>query len=410
MSSKKEDSIVLEPFTKITSFDGIAYAASRAIIGAIGRYLYPNDEDKPERGKFYSSPTGRGNKQKVTELTSEIYSYLNAIIAEYADPSQYYFRLWTQVEINRKTGEIIGHPFFDLDVFRYVGKVGGRHAETGGYALKAVFVGKKELPVSSVFIKGASTVARNTGMVAFSSYESYFSAPKEIRAKITKDAPYLIIENDVYEVKVKVEKGTAIVPYIEEEKETFEFRDEKSVALFLLKRMKVKPKIIGSETGFEYVDNEIKNFSPKIGVEDKAGGKAEETFGIESLGIEETLGRLLKKLDELDSPELPEELQKLLKKNKKTVEGAQHRYEYSKARYEAIEQEMGMLQKERLEGSIDEDKFLSTRTKRLTALKLMKTEFVNLQQEVKSEILGDANEFLKQVRKTQRREKANAKE
>jgi len=25
MSSKKEDSIVLEPFTKITSFDGIAY-------------------------------------------------------------------------------------------------------------------------------------------------------------------------------------------------------------------------------------------------------------------------------------------------------------------------------------------------------------------------------------------------
>jgi len=71
---------------------------------------------------------------------------------------------------------------------------------------------------------------------------------------------------------------------------------------------------------------------------------------------------------------------------------------------------MELLRKERLEGSIDEDKFLSTRTKRLTALKLMKTELVNLQQEVKSEILGDANEFLKQVRKTQRREKANAKE
>ena len=145
MSNKKEDTIVLEPFTKITSFDGIAYAASRAIIGAIGCYLYPNNEDKPERSKFYSSPTGRKNKQKVTELVSEIYSYLNAIIAEYADPSQYYFRLWTQVEINRKNGEIIGHPFFDLDVFRYVGKVGGRHAETDGYALKVVFVGKKDL-------------------------------------------------------------------------------------------------------------------------------------------------------------------------------------------------------------------------------------------------------------------------
>ena len=85
MSSKKEDSIVLEPFTKITDFDGISYSASRAIIGAIGHYLYPKDEGKPERGKFYSSPTGRGNKQKVTEPMSEIYSYLNAIIAEYAD-------------------------------------------------------------------------------------------------------------------------------------------------------------------------------------------------------------------------------------------------------------------------------------------------------------------------------------
>ena len=79
-------------------------------------------------------------------------------------------------------------------------------------------------------------------MVAFSGYESYFSAPKEIKAKITKEAPYLIVESDLYEVKVKVEKGTAIVPYIEEGKETFEFEDEKSVELFLLKRMKVNRK------------------------------------------------------------------------------------------------------------------------------------------------------------------------
>ena len=52
------------------------------------------------------------------------------------------------------------------------------------------------------------------------------------------------------------------------------------------------------------------------------------------------------------------------------MEGAEQRYEYSKARYEAIEQEMGLLEKERLEGSLDDGKYLSTRTKRLTAFKV----------------------------------------
>jgi len=106
MAERRGDLTVLEPYTKISSFDGIGYAAQRSLIGAVGGYLYPDEKDKEKKSIFYASPIGRRNKQKVAQLVSEVYSYLNSIISEHADPRQYYFRLIVRMEINSKTGEI----------------------------------------------------------------------------------------------------------------------------------------------------------------------------------------------------------------------------------------------------------------------------------------------------------------
>jgi hypothetical protein len=405
VSGGKEESIVLEPFTKITSFDGIGYAANRSLIGAIGGYLYPNDEDEAERKKFYASALSRRNKQKIAELVSEIYSYLNGIISEYADPRQYYFRLWVRMEVGRRTGEIMEHPYFDLDVFRYVGKVGGKYEAIGGYLLKVVFVGKEAVPISSIFIKGASIASKNTGLIEFRSYETYFSAPKEVKEKITRNSPYIIIGDHTYEIKVKIGEGTTIVSYIEEGKVTTEFKDENDVVFFILKKMKIKPNIIGAETAFELVDKEIKGFSPKITGKPKKDEGVSDLFSLDSLGIDAILEQLSKKLEELGSAGLSEDQQKQLKKHLRLLEGIKGRFEDLKGKYEVLEQELGLLNKERMEGVIDEEKFSSTRVKRLIALKMLRTDLVNLQQEVKNGVAGQIEEFLKQTNKAKKGEK-----
>ena len=112
--SKREvrdfDSIILEPRTTITTFEGIQWALERAVGGAIAAMLF--GKNKEAKQSFYGSPTNRRNKEVLVELASQLYSYLNGTISEFADVKEYAFRVWAQVEANRKSGTIIGEPLF----------------------------------------------------------------------------------------------------------------------------------------------------------------------------------------------------------------------------------------------------------------------------------------------------------
>jgi hypothetical protein len=399
LAEKRANIVVLEPFTKISSFDGIGYAAQRALIGSVGGHLFPEEKDNEKRTKFYASPAGRRNKQKVAQLVSEVYSYLNSIIAEHADPRQYYFRLLVRMELNDKTGEILGEPYFDVDVFRHIGKIGGKPKDAKGFLLKVIFVGKEDVPVAKTFIKGVSELKKNTDMVDFKPYDDYLSAPKEVRDRITNTLPYLIINNVVYKVKAKMDEVTCrFTPYIDDEGETIEFNNENDVGLFILKKMPIKPTIFGSETAFEKVDSEISGFSAKI-VETTKEIDDADTFRIASLGIDNALEKLDKKLS-VDTSSASAEMIKALAKQKEDLDEFRANYEKIKASYEATEEELKDLSRQRNEGTLEEDKYLCTKKRRLIALSTMRSDLIKVSREMKDKLQPDIQHTLRQVNKT----------
>jgi hypothetical protein len=389
LSEKRKDITIIEPYTKITGFDGLGFAAQRSLIGAVGGHLFPNEKDKEKKTKFYVSPVGRRNKQKVAQLVSEVYAYLNTLISEHADPRQYYFRLIVRMEMDNHTGEIYGEPYFDIDVFRHIGKIGGKPTESKGLTLKVVFVGKEDVPISTIFIKGVSEAVKNTGMIDFKPYESYTTAPKEIRDKITKTLPYLLIGDEVYKIKVKVDEAYKVTSFIEDSNQTFEFNSENDVALFLLKKIPFKPQIIGSETAFEPVDQEILQFSTKIIGNMELKKEKQNTFDVPSLGIDSFLIKVSKKFAEVDKTDLIAELSKKFQKQQDAVEAFRQNYERIKTNYEVTLLELDQIEKERNEGIIEEDSFRCTKKRRLLALTTLRSELIKVHQEMQNEVLPE---------------------
>lgn len=398
MAEKRKDLITIEPYTKITGFDGLGFAAQKSLIGAIGGNLYPNDKDLEKKKKFYISPIGRRNKQKVAQLVSEVYAYLNSIISEHADPRQYYFRLYVRMAIDSRTGEIFGDLYFDIDVFRHIGKIGGKPTDSQGYTLKVVFIGKESASVSTVFIKGISEVAKNTGMIDFKPYESYLAAPKEVRDKINREFPYLIVGDDVYAIKIKVDNASKITAFVEDDSKIIEFNAVEDVALFILKKIPIKPQIIGSETAFEPVDQEITRFSAEI-----RGNTHEEKrsdiFNIASLGIDSFLLKTAKKFLEKEPIALSPEASKKLVKQKQVIEEFRQKYDTMKTNYEVTTQEIDSLEKERNDGIIEEDSYRCTKKRRLLALAALRTQLINTQQEINSELIPQTQHIFREVNK-----------
>jgi len=179
--------------------------------------------------------------------------------------------------------------------------------------------------------------------------------------------------------------------------------------LFILKKIAIKPDILNSETVFELVDKEIKGFSPNIASAVVEPEKAEKVFSISSLGIEAFLSKFSKKLNKLDSVSLPSNLIKQSTKHKRVLDDIKQRFEDLKIKYEVTEQELNDMEKERLEGILEEDKYHSTKKRRLIAFSTLRTELVKLQQELKEEVFLDVRRFLREVNKATRGGKEHAK-
>lgn len=228
-----------------------------AVNGAIAGTLFGKDKEK--KAIFYKSKANRKNKQVLSQLTSEVYSYLNSVISDFADPEDYFFRLWVRIEIDRKTGEIISEPLFEIDVFKYTGKLGGKYVEVGDYYLDVVFVGREGTHITPFFVKGINRVAKDTKLVKLKSFDSYKLAPKEIQKKITPDAPFLVIDGEPIEIKLTIdEERNVLIPLIERENKKINLENQNLVENFILREIKMKPEIRKSGTVFQLVDQELK--------------------------------------------------------------------------------------------------------------------------------------------------------
>lgn len=390
MPRKKVETIILEPRTPIISFEAISHRTYISVSGSVGHYRYPSKEEYQARKKaFFNSAVGRKNKQKISEVISEIYAYLNTRISEHADPSDYYFRLWLKLEVNKETAQIIGNPSFDIDVFRHIGRIGGKHSSVGDYLLNVFLIDKEKSPLSPIFKKGIKKAKAEAGLIEFLMYDSYLKAPKEVRAKITKGSWNLIIDEDAYIIEPEIDSKKNIFYTIKEGGKTIEFRSEDDVFNYILKKLKITPKIVGSETGLTLVDKEIKGISEEL----EKGETVPKVDIMTQLGIEQTIAELLGKLEGF-KPRANSEKAKVRDRYRADIEEIQKEYTSLKVDYGVHESELSRCEEEYTKKVMTEENYSAFRFKTLRAIGFIKTKLIDLQQTLKKKCSKEIEELV----------------
>jgi hypothetical protein len=382
MPKKLIETVTLQPMSPIISFDAISYRASGTFTGSIGHFKYPDKKEYDAKKKaFYNSAIGHKNKQKIAELISEIYAYLNARISDHAETSDYYFRIYLRLEVNKETAEIVGTPSFDVDLFRHIGKIGGKHANAGKYVMQVVIVDKDRFPLSSIFKKGINKIKQDvgSGFMDFKIYSSYEKAPVSIQGLISKDTYFLIIDNEAHEIIPEIDSKTHDFSYFtQDNNKRIDFRSEDDVIAYILKKTKATPKIIGSETGFSLVDKEIN----EIANEFQKGKNEVKVNLIEQLGVDRTLTQLRDKLG-IVKARANSERAKLRDKYSANLDEIEKKYNALKIEFEVQEGELNHCEDQHDKVEITDENYRVLRVRVIKAMKTIQLQLINLQKELK---------------------------
>jgi ElaB/YqjD/DUF883 family membrane-anchored ribosome-binding protein len=387
------ETITLEPITAIISFDAISHRTYITVSGAIGHYKYPTEQDyNKNKSAFYKSAIGRRNKQKISEVISEIYAYLNTRISAHADTSDYYFRISLKLEVNKETAEIVGSPSFDVDVFRHIGKIGGKHSKIGKYVMQVFIVDKEKMALSPIFKKGVNKVKGEAGgLIDFTIYESYLQAPSEIKERISKDSYYILIDEEEFKIEPAIDPKTQDILYkTKDNDKVIEFRSEEDVEQYILKKLKISPKIVSAETGLTIsVDNEIREISKEL----ETTENEQKTDIIAQLGIEQILTELFSKLEKFKARAKSEKW-KRKEKFRENLEEKQKQFTHLKVEYDVQESELARCKEEYEKQESSEDSYHARRVRTLIAIGLIESDLIKLQKELKEKDVKEVDTFV----------------
>lgn len=390
MTGSSHNTIVIEPRSRIASFDTLGYYTTMAINGAIAGALF--GKDKERSSAFFKSKANLKNKQVSSKLTSEVYSYLNAVISDFADPEDYFFRLWVRLEIDKSTGSIVGEPTFEIDLFKYAGKLGGKYVETGDYALDVVFVGKEGTYIEPMFLKGIKQVSNATGLIKFRSYNSYKHATKEIQEKITEDSPFLIIDSKPIEVKFRIDEKKRIpIPFVEKGGKDFDLVGQESIENLILSEVKMKPEIRKSGTAFQLVDQELKKIHKRIELDST---ETKEPDLLKSLRLDVILEGFETGLGKIEKGKLTKERQNLYDNFNKQLNKLKDRYNHMSREWETLRAEIEETKQDMQGGEITYEEFGTIRVRRSKALKNVELQLIEFQEELKRDFMPQIQGFL----------------
>lgn len=377
-----QDIIVLEPKTSLTSFDNITWAIQRVVSGTIASMLYP---DKEEQRKFYKSYVNRKNKKTLLELASQVYSYLNGTISEFADIRDYAFRIWVQLIMSRKDGNILGQPIFDVEVYKYVGKVAAQTIEAKDYSSSIQFIGQKEDRFITPFMmKALKTATAQTKYIKLELYSDPNTAPKSLINKVIEQFPTLIIGENAYAVKSRISETGKIQVYIKEGTNELLLNSEDDIEPFIFRKVGLKPEILGTATGFQSVDKEIREISNKI----DESAKPQKIDLLENLKLDDTFEELELKLKPLKEAKLADELNRELIKIDEKLKEMKEDYRALKREYDVEQDELENLSKEREENKIEFDVYRVHRMRCMRNVKRIEQEIIDIQANVKRDLVG----------------------
>jgi hypothetical protein len=389
--------VILEPNTHIVHFQGIQWEIQKVVMGAIGGLLF--GDDVPQKKAFYKSQTGRRNKEVLLQLASQVYSYLDGTISEFADIDDYVFRVLTSVMVNKVDGSIIGDPVFDVQIYKQFGTVSAKGTEAKE-PVGVAFVGKAEDQfVSPAMNKVLLSAAREFKLVKLTSFKDARSAPTSLRSKVTDNRPTLIVGENAFPVGLKSDKDGTNYISIEDGDKEFPVRGVKDAVVFLSKKSGLRPEILSGATAFESVseveeeirlisDMILKNTSKELGEADL----------IKNLAISEAIENLVESIEPIDQKNLPEDATKEFKGISKELESAKDEYDELKVEYEVSTEELQNLESKFAKEEIKTDDYrvgrMKTQRSRITA----REKLIELQIKIKGKLTDRVGLLLEMVK------------
>jgi hypothetical protein len=378
--------------TRIVSLGTLDYRAGQSINAAIADAISGKDEEKKKA--YWKSRMSIENKRRISQFTSEVYAYLNPIISEFGEPDDYYFRLWLRVEIDRETGELVNVLHFDVDMYKYIGKVGGNLADDVSYCMKLYFVGNKDTPVYTFFVETLRKVASEISVVSFKPFDSLRMVPPEMRKGLSEHSNYLIVEKEVFEIKMRTD-GTNISYFTEIAGKETTLSTKILLENFVMHKIGLKPEIGKKAISFQPVDKELKKIRTKI--EDEAKEIDEPDF-LKSLGIDEELNAVKSELVGVDTGKIgDDELQKI-KRLIKRIERTQEKYTQLSVEYESIIEDVRNIEKDCNNGKISYEQFDVFRMRKSIALRANRIELIKLKATIAESILQEEKVLIEETK------------
>lgn len=288
---------IINPFTKICRYDSISRRVNTAIIGNIGGTLF--DTDKEAKARFYKSKIGRKNKEIISELVSELYTFINRLLSEYSNPESYWFRISFVMEIDNEKGNILTKPLFDVDLFKHMGQISGKQSDDSKKNINVLLLDIGKTKLSKHIHASLMLVKNNVPIVNYAVYKEHHKIPEKIRGIVETEQSYIVIDDTPFSIKYEL-VDNIIYYYIMDGKIKKSFNDEKEVFGFILSKLDNDPEISSGGTAFQYSEGEVK--------------KLEDT--VRELSVDANYGREItnKLIDELnkDFEEFDELREKLL--------------------------------------------------------------------------------------------------
>jgi hypothetical protein len=395
--------IVLHPRTAIVAYDMIPWRIQVTVGGAISSMLYGDDKDR--RKSFYGSPVDRTNKKVLEEFASQVYSYVNSSISEYADTDDYRFRVWTEVKVNQKTGEILDQPVFNVDIYRYVARVSARAVETKDFALQVTFVGNKDDIFITPFVMRSLKQAKSaTKYLDIEMYMDRSSSPANIKKKLVQSFPTLIVADHGFPVKSKTSPDGTVIPYIEDDKKQFDLIDESALMRFIAEKSGLKPEILGFDTGFQRVDEEVQKIAKSVRESTTLGTTpTTERDLLASLGLDAAFKALTTQLEKAGDWKA-DDAERTLKKFHGELEEKRKQYTALKTEYVTEIQHMEHLITENNKNRLDFDTFDAARVKSLFNKNGIEEQLVELQELVKGELTQSIAKYVETATKPSTKE------
>ncbi len=389
--------LILTPYTKISTYDNLSRNANTTILGNIG---YTISDEKKIRDEFYKSKIGRKNIEILSELISELYTFINRNLAKYSDPESYWFRAYFTIVIDDANGEILSKPIFDVDLYKHVGKISGRSSSEKSSEVDIILADLAKAKLAKYFNSGIRLVKENVPLINYNSFNKYHEVPSEYRDLINEEHSYIIINKKIHQIKYDI-KDNIINYFIDRENKIIYLNNQMDIFNFILSEIKMEPEIISHSTVFKYSDTEIKNMEKEV--KSKYSIEVEEDYQRDSdtiLLIEKMYNDIIPLREKLINrkkikKDYKEELKELEKRCKTTLST----YEEHRINFYSHKELLKDMTKKLEGGAITNDEYSTHKLKSLNNINKSIIEINKINNIFITDIIPNYNELFKKVYK-----------